>query len=433
MFSKRSGEFEEMKINQIRFQLIDVLKTNKVLRPLYTKMKGLENAKRFSLHSTRGYAFSADDNTKLRISLVLPTLRKTKVFGGINTALKFFTTLVDFCDADGRILVLNDENAGSKWEYPVKSYSSTNAKRNISYLPQLDSISIRRGEILIFTSWKTAYMFGPLFKWKKDNFCDYSCKAVYLIQDFEPGFYPWSTEYALAELTYNQNKESIIAVINSRQLYDFMKIKGYSFFKMMYFDPVLNDKLKEKVHLYKDGKKRKKQILIYGRPSEDRNAFEIIRYSLQEWSKIYSGAKEWDIVSLGEYYGSVKLENNTIEAKGKVSLDEYARIMGESYAGISLMVSPHPSYPPLEMSTFGVRTITNCYENKDLSDFNSNIISLKTCDPEKIVETLITLCDEYDNYVSNIDVNDSYYSNDTMSKCILEIKEHIDKSKNYDS
>lgn len=396
-------------------------------------MKGLENAKRFSLHSTRGYAFSADDNTQLRISLVLPTLRKTKVFGGINTALKFFTTLVDCCDADGRILVLNDENAGSKWEYPVKGYSPTNTKRNISYLPQLDSIPMRRGEIVIFTSWKTAYMFGPLFKWKNDNFCDHSCKAVYLIQDYEPGFYPWSTEYALAESTYNQNKESIIAVINSRQLYDFMKEKGYSFFKMMYFDPVLNDKLKEKVHLYKDNKKRKKQILIYGRPSEDRNAFEIVRYSLQEWSKLYSGAKDWDIISLGEHYGNVKLENNIIEAKGKVSLDEYARIMGDSYVGISLMVSPHPSYPPLEMSTFGVRTITNCYENKDLSDFNSNIISLKTCDPERIVETLATLCDEYDNYISNVDVNDSYYSNDTMSKCILEIKEYIDKSRNYDS
>ena len=30
------------------------------------------------------------------------------------------------------------------------------------------------------------------------------------------------------------------------------------------------------------------------------------------------------------------------------------------------MLSPHPSYPPLEMAEAGVTTITNCYGGKDL-------------------------------------------------------------------
>lgn len=41
--------------------------------------------------------------------------------------------------------------------------------------------------------------------------------------------------------------------------------------------------------------------------------------------------------------------------------------MLDTYAGISLMSSPHPSYPPLEMSVFGIKVITNNYSNKDLS------------------------------------------------------------------
>lgn len=68
-----------------------------------------------------------------------------------------------------------------------------------------------------------------------------------------------------------------------------------------------------------------------------------------------------------------------VKSIGKVSLQEYARVMLESKIGISLMVSPHPSYPPLEMSSFGMKVITNKYDNKDLSGFNDNMISLDNC------------------------------------------------------
>ena len=60
------------------------------------------------------------------------------------------------------------------------------------------------------------------------------------------------------------------------------------------------------------------------------------------------------------------------------------------------MVSPHPSYPPLEMSSFGIKTITNKYENKDISYFNDNIISVDYCDAEYISKEIIKLVDNYD-------------------------------------
>jgi hypothetical protein len=63
--------------------------------------------------------------------------------------------------------------------------------------------------------------------------------------------------------------------------------------------------------------------------------------------------------------------------------------------GISLMVSPHPSYPPLEMSRFGVKTITNTYANKDLSSFNENIVSLDVCNGETIAAKLFELAASY--------------------------------------
>ena len=110
-----------------------------------------------------------------------------------------------------------------------------------------------------------------------------------------------------------------------------------------------------------------------------------------------------------------------------MSLKEYAEYMFTAYAGISLMISPHPSYPPLEMSTFGVRTITNKFENKDLSSFNSNIISLDCCLPETIANTLIDICNEYVSYKSEIVLNEEYLEGEDLSRTSVSIKESIER------
>ena len=60
-----------------------------------------------------------------------------------------------------------------------------------------------------------------------------------------------------------------------------------------------------------------------------------------------------------------------------------------------LMVSPHPSYLPMEMAAFGIHTITNCYENKKLSTFSDSIISLRTASPASIADTLCRLCEQF--------------------------------------
>ena len=44
------------------------------------------------------------------------------------------------------------------------------------------------------------------------------------------------------------------------------------------------------------------------------------------------------------------------------------RSCATSAIGISLMVSPHPSYPPLEMAHLGMLVLTNGFGAKDLVD-----------------------------------------------------------------
>ncbi len=422
-----------MKFDTIEMQLIDFIKTNPAFLPLYRKLKSRQNAGKFKISSINRFQPLRTGSDEMRLNLVIPTLRATRVFAGISSALTFLQKLA-LPGVKCRIIVISNEAYDEHTTFAVPGFvHERNADRSLFFANEGTLIETGRNDLFIYTSWKTAYAFQPLLEWQKKTYRLTGRKAVYLIQDYEPGFFAWSTEYSLAESTYSSDPDSIAAVFNSEELYTYFRRHGYEFAYELFFRPSLNVKLKEILLKYMERSRRpggdvpprKKRILIYGRPSEHRNAFEIIRYSLEEWSRTYPGAEEWDIVSLGEGFEDIRLQNNTIRSRGKVSLETYARYMLTSYAGISLMISPHPSYPPLEMSTFGVRTITNQFENKDLAPFNPNIISLRSPSPAKIVESLTKICDEYGSHSADFDPDESYLDENNLENTVDELRTYL--------
>ena len=77
-------------------------------------------------------------------------------------------------------------------------------------------------------------------------------------------------------------------------------------------------------------------------------------------------------------------------------MDPYGELLLTSAAGLSLMASPHPSYPPLEMAHFGLWTVTNSYTNKDLTQSHENIISIDSVDPVTIAFALARACGKFE-------------------------------------
>lgn len=413
-------------MDSIRYSIIDFMKTCNVTRPLYRILKSKLGVNQFCIDSIPEVLPQQTPDLTVRYNLVLPTLRNTKVFGGILTAIKIFRFLLDKGSLHGRIIVISGESYDKKWTYKLESNKETDSVISLFFVSDSKEIDIGTNDIFIATSWKTAYAFMPVLLWQRKQYKLKKRKLLYLIQDYEPGFHAWSTEYVLSESTYKYNSDLIMALFNSEELYDFFDQRSYSFAYKMFFKPTLNEKLKEHlINISKASIKKEKKILIYGRPSEPRNAFEIIRKALAIWSENYEKSSDWKIISLGEDYDDIKLENNLIEARGKVSLEEYANIMTFSYAGVSLMVSPHPSYPPLEMSTFGVRTITNKFENKDLSYFSENIVSISECTPIKIAEKLIEVCETYGKKEIKIKCNGSYFEGNEFEKIIDSVGERL--------
>jgi hypothetical protein len=211
---------------------------------------------------------------------------------------------------------------------------------------------------------------------------------IHLIQEYEPLFYPFSTAHLLAHQAVGLN-ERLWAIFNTSELHQFWKRQNHKAEKTFVFEPRMNEKLRPFCDNLSSSEK-KCVLLIYGRPNIPRNAFFLIERGLKVWAEKYGHHhKNWEILSAGIKHKNVPLNSgHCIKSLGKLSLEEYASLLRKTALGLSLMVSPHPSYPPLEMAHFGIRVITNSYTDKRPEERHENLISLSNFDPYTIADSI---------------------------------------------
>lgn len=331
-----------------------------------------------------------------RLNLLVPSLENEHVFGGISTALSLFKYMGK--DYEYQRIIVTDtkvENIDKKHfkDYNIDNNSHGNLTKSI--LPMGDrygkTIEVGKHDYFMATAWWTAYILQPILEWQQKIY-DVDPFFYYLIQDYEPGFYKWSSRYVMANSTY-KSRFKTKAVFNTKILHDFFFDKGYSFHQQSFFDPPLNKVLMSGA-LLASSKVRKKpfKVLVYGRPSVSRNCFEICIESLQKFVWRYKNI-EWEFYSVGEKHPDIELGNSCkLISLGKLSLNRYQEMLKNSSIGLSLMLSPHPSYPPIEMALYGLEVVTNNYANKNLSELFSNIYSLDDLTADNVADALCILC-----------------------------------------
>lgn len=392
----------------------NVLKKNPVTRRMYENIRsqivseqpqpGIDIPEIQSLEARRVIL----PENKTRVNILVPSLDIQHVFGGIATALSVFEKIGSYCGIMQRIIVTDGcVNQDTMVQLPHKYKvveCDRDAMANYQIVPFADrcgrTLPVAKNDYFLATAWWTAFTVENIIQWQSR---EYHCKMrplIYLVQDYEPGFYPWSSRYLMADSTYRM-EIPVFAIMNSKILFEYFRKNEYQFYRAMYFSPELNASLKDYLEKnYQRRKPRKKQVLIYGRPSVERNAFPLIVAALKRWVIMQDDIEEWSVIGAGEDFSMIDLgRGKQLQSIGKVSLEEYARIMLETKVGISLMVSPHPSYPPLEMAAFGVRVITNTYGNKDLGTFHSNIVSLSNCSIDNIAKSLCDICSKPDGEI----------------------------------
>lgn len=388
-----------------------------------------------SIQEIRPIHFCASSRNGLRLNLYIPSINTEDIYGGISTALKFFQRLVSDLGCEARIIVIDGEPREQEAMQRFPGYESVEYGKDSTAPFQIVSavnredgfIPVKKGDWFVATAWWTAFCHQEEMK-RYESVKDGSIAfnpLIYLIQDYEPGFYAWNTCHILAQSTY-ANEFPTIAVFNSSELCNYFNNRGYKFTKEYYFEPSLNATLKQVLDGLEGKATKRKQILVYGRPGTERNAFRLVVESLRRWVQMYPGQGEWILLSAGEDHPPMYLDKGRyLVSVGKLSLEDYAALLAETYAGISLMVSPHPSYPPLEMAAFGVKTITNTYVGKDLSNFSPEIVSIKTPTPFTLAEELCGLCSSYSSTAVLEDVKSNYLNGDDMFSFVSSLEEYI--------
>jgi len=348
-------------------------------------------------------ARAADPSTGPRLNLLVPAISQRHVFGGIETALQVFDAVRQHF-AHARI-ILTDEVAPqpgtdayySQWPIVALDQELPHQNHIVAAGARWgQTVSVHAQDYFMATAWWTAHNAIALLAWQQNQFPQIDSRSMlYLIQDYEPGFYPWSSRYVLAQATYNQ-PERTIAVINSHWLGDYLHAQGHQFFRQHVLHPRLHPALAA-VRNSRDWFPKDRQLLVYGRPGTDRNAFSVIVATLRLWVQRYPAASQWEILSAGEPFALIDLGHGCqLQSVGKLSIEAYADMLSRTAVGISLMISPHPSYPPLEMAAFGARVLTNRFANKDLSAVSSYLVSVDQPDPAKLATALMTLTGDFD-------------------------------------
>jgi hypothetical protein len=355
------------------------------------------------LHDIKEYNILKSSSEKIRINLMITSVQSKDVYAGIKTAIDFFMKFKKY-GVDLRILVMgtsvDKKSLYSIPDFSVVSNEEDSVKYSIVDISENSSEFVMRGnDYFLGTMWYTIYNANIFLEEQKKIFGKRN-SLIYLIQDYEPGFYAWSSEYLLAESTYNIQDQ--IVIFNSKYLKDYFDTNHYNFRNSYYFNPILNEKLGQiLLSSINDLPERKKQIVFYGRPNKSRNAFALICMALRKWSEIDPNYKDWKVYAAGEDIGNINLSNGlSVESLGKMSIDEYAKVMLESRIGISLMASPHPSYPPLEMATFGMKVITNSFETKNIEDFSDNILSINHINIDNLANAIKKLTENKEFHIS---------------------------------
>lgn len=334
------------------------------------------------------YAFQSDDSFAPRINLLMPDLPSSGVFGGVATGLNLFDQLVRLLAPAGVEARLVTEQAVDPRESVLGAYAALASCDLHALEPQDYVLPTRARDMFIVFNWWTSLNLEAVLAAQARHFSARPFPKLHLIQDYEPNFYPFSAAHLLACEAMG-GRWPLWAIFNTHELRAFWQAQGHDARKVYVFEPRMNARLRpfaDKLTV----QEKTRTVLVYGRPQISRNAFFLVQRGLEHWARTFGPAhRDWRILSVGMAHDAIELGGgHRLVSLGKMGLDEYGRLLRKASIGLSLMASPHPSYPPLEMAHFGVRVLTNAYRNKCPASRHQNLVTLDGIRPGDIAEAL---------------------------------------------
>lgn len=292
-------------------------------------------------------------------------------FGGLNTAFRLADKLTRDHGITHRFIAFAQPNHAYISSAIAAAFPSLADAEVMFYdgsQEQIDAVPPADAEIA--TLWLTAMHVAKSRS---------TSRKFYLMQDYEPGFYPASSMYAMAEESY---RLGLYGICNTESMHDIYRSYGG---KSMFFTPAVDRSI-----YHPDGRRTKSAdepvtIFAYAR-DHFRNCWELVYAALTEIKRRHGDHVR--IVAAGARY----LPNSAdFIDMGLLDYRATGAMYRETDIGLTMQISRHPSYLPLELMGSGVPMVapdsawfTWLFENGSNSQ-----LTMRTVDD--IVDNLETL------------------------------------------
>lgn len=252
---------------------------------------------------------------------------------------------------------------------------------NISVVSAGDAgapLQLGPGDVFLATHWTTAQQLKAVLPSLPVR------QFFYMLQEFEPGFYAWSSNYALAVETFGLD---FWPIINEATLADFLLVQPFGRLaepamreRAIVFEPAVD------TALFRPGPvnapHRPRRLLFYARPTNARNLFGMGLLALRR-AAANPAFDGWEFVSIGSRGSIPDLDLHNGRSLQRAPWTDYVGY-GDVLRGADVllcpMLSPHTSYPVLEMAACGGLSVTNTFATKTraaLEGMSRNIVAVE--------------------------------------------------------
>jgi hypothetical protein len=291
------------------------------------------------------------------------------LFGGVGTALIVGALLAERLDASLRIVTRTAPPDPTAFATVIKAHAipwTENVEFGFSSLASdRNGIAMHEGDLFLTTSWWSTWA----------ALCSVDpARIVYLLQEDERLFYPSGDEQLLCSEVFAD--ERIRFLVNTTMLHDYLVTEGFESIEKrgLAFEPAFPDDLYYRQPGPGNGRQT---FLFYARPNNSRNlvhrGLDAIYASLLDGTLSPTG---WDFHFVGKDIPPVTLPHGVTPKRAEnLPWPDYASLIRRVDIGLSLIASPHPSYPPLDLAACGAVAVTNRFGPKQSLDrYSANII-----------------------------------------------------------
>lgn len=304
-----------------------------------------------------------------RINIVTDSINKGSLFGGVGTSMILAALLVRQRGARLRVITRTEPAQTANLHNVLTLYGlSIDDEVEFAFAhvhaPQA-AVNIFPDELFITTSWWTT---------ESTLASIHASRVLYVLQEDERMFYPAGDDQLRCQRTLMNSAMQV--VVNTQGLLDHLISSGLPHlsrnaraFEPAFPTTVYRPRSKPAGHRHR--------LMFYARPNHLRNLFyfglEVIDQALAQG--VIDPAM-WEIHFVGAHIPAITLcDGSTPVCHEQLSWPDYAALAGTVDVALSLMFTPHPSYPPLDLAASGAVVVSNRHGNKqDLSNYCGNIL-----------------------------------------------------------